>query len=279
MEKGMTLALIVDEQITSGRIELPVLDQTAIRIQEMMSEGVYDAVAVEELVGSDPTLSSSLLRHANSSLFGGIAKVVTVRDAIVRLGVKHVAQLVLLSSIGKQYELENEAFQSLGAPLWRHAVATGMGARWLATRYLEDRVQEAFLGGLLHDIGKLLLVRVLDDLVSRKVIDFVPSQDLVSQILDGLHCASGATLLQHWNIPDVYVDIVRTHHDEEYRENDALQSCIRLADMACNRVGIGVQPPSDISLAASVEAQRLRASEVALAELEIMIEDSMELAQ
>jgi len=279
MGNEKNLGMIVQEHIESGKIELPVLDQTAIKIQEMLAKGEYDPNAVEELVGSDPALSGSLLRHANSSFFGGIEKVVTVRDAIMRLGVKHVAELVLISTVSKQYELSTEAFRDLANRLWRHAIGVGIGSQWLATKIIGDRTQEAFLGGLMHDIGKLLLIRVLDDLVTAKSLKFMPSEQLVLELLDGLHCASGEQLLQHWNIPSMYSDIVRTHHDDEYPESDALQSCIRLADLACNRLGIGIGDPSDISLAATVEAQRLRISEVLLAELEIILEDAMELSQ
>ena len=66
MGSGKNLAEIVQERISSGKAELPVLDQTAIKIQEMISKGEYDPGAVEELVVSDPALSGSLLRHANS---------------------------------------------------------------------------------------------------------------------------------------------------------------------------------------------------------------------
>lgn len=279
MGNERTLAVIVEEKIANGEVELPVLDQTALKIQQMIARGEYDPDAVEQLVGSDPALTSSLLRHANSSFFGGIEKVVTAKDAIMRLGVKHVAELVLLSTVAAQYQLRNPTLRDVATSLWRHAVGTGIGAQWLAKKLMGDRMQEAFLGGLMHDIGKLLLIRVLDDLVAAKTLKFVPSNDLILQLLDGLHCTSGAVLLEHWNLPEVYAQIVRTHHDDDYHENDALLGCVRLADLACNRLGIGVGPATDLSLAASVEAQRLRASEVVLAELEIILEDAMELAQ
>jgi len=279
MAKGKTLSEIVEEYISAGRIELPVLDKTAIRIQEMMAKGEYDPVAVERLVVSDPALSGSLLRHANSSFFGGIEKVLTVRDAIVRLGVKRVAELVLLSTIGEQYQLSNEIFRDFATRLWRHAVGAGLGAQWLAKKTMANRVQEAFLAGLMHDIGKLLLLRVLDELVRAKTLKFMPSEDLILELLDGLHCSCGEMLLQYWNLPDAYAVVVRAHHDEDYPENETLLSCVRLADLACNRLGIGIGPPSDINLAASIEAQRLRVSEIVLAELEIVLEDAMELAQ
>ena len=278
MTEKRSLAEIVEEKIASGTIELPVFDHTAIKIREMIERGEYDPGAVAKLVGSDPALSGSLLRHANSSFFGGIEKVVTVHDAIVRLGVRQVAELVIMASQRQQYHLKDAALHGLSDQLWRHAVGCGIGAQWLARKLqMEDRVQEAFLAGLLHDIGKLLLLRVLDELIAAKQLAFRPSLELVHELLGYLHCPQGHRLMQTWNIPEIYADIVRCHHDEDYDENDALLGLVRLVDMACNRLGIGIRGKLDLNLAASTEAQRLRISEVVLAELEIRLEDALQL--
>jgi HD-like signal output (HDOD) protein len=279
MTETKSLAQIVEEHVASGKVELPVFDQTAMRLREMVSRGEFDPAAVEKLVASDPALSGSLLRHANSSFFGGIEKAVTVRDAIMRLGVKQVAELVILSAQKEQYQLHSPELRALSDGLWRHAVGCAVGAQWLAKKLdLGDRVSEAFLGGLLHDIGKLLLLRVLDELIQTKRLRFPPSAELVVKLLTGLHTEHGYALMKTWNIPDTYAEIVRDHHQETCDEHDALLNLIRLVDVACNRLGIGVGGKTDVSLAACVEAQSLRASEVVLAELEIRLEDAMSLS-
>jgi len=280
MSQGRSLTQIVEEKLASGDVELPVFDRTALKIRQMIERGEYDPQAVEKLVATDPALSGSLLRHANSSFFGGIEKVVTVRDAIVRLGVRQVAELVILSSQRRHYTMRTRALSSLSQQLWRHAVGCGIGAQWLARKVrLENRVQEAFLAGLLHDIGKLLLLRVLDELIGNDLLEFHPSDELVLELLECLHCDQGHALMQTWNLPETYAGIVLHHHDEEYEATDALMSVVRLVDMACNRLGIGIRGKLDVNLAASAEAQRLRASEVVLAELEIRLEDALQLSQ
>lgn len=275
---GRSLAEIVEEQIASGKVELPVFDQTAIRIREMIERGEYDPDAMERLVASDPALCGSLLRHANSSFFGGIEKVVIVRDAIVRLGVRQAAELVIVATQRHQYRLADPMLLEIAEQLWRHAVACGVGCQWLARKIrLEARQQEAFLAGLLHDIGKLLLLRVLDELVASGNLPFDPSRDLVLELLACLHCQEGHALMRTWNIPEAYAEIVKHHHDEASDEDDALLDLVRLVDMACNRLGIGIRGKIERNLAACAEAMRLRASEVTLAELEIRLEDATEL--
>lgn len=279
MKQQKSLAQIVEEYIDSGEAELPVFDRTALEIRKMIDAKVYDPQAVEKLVASDPALTGSLLRHANSSFFSAIEKVVTVRDAIVRLGVKQVAELVLLATQQQQYALRDPMLRELASQLWRHAVGCAIGAQWLARKLgMENQVQEAFLAGLMHDIGKLLLLRVLDGLLHSKQLKFRPSEKLVGQLLDSLHAEYGEKLMRQWNIPDSYAEIARCHHDRDYDETNNLLALIRLIDIACNRLGIGIRGKVELNVAASSEAQRLRASEVVLAELEIRLEDAMHLS-
>jgi len=277
MAHQKSLVEIVEERIASGDMELPVFDRTALKMREMVDCGEFQPEAVEKLVGSDPVLSGALLQCANSSFFGGIEKVVTVRDAIVRLGVKQVAELVILSKQKELYEFKHGMLHDVATSLWQHSVACGTGAQWLAKELqLGERTREAFLAGLLHDIGKLLLLRVIDDLIENK--SFQPSEKLVLELLDSLHCSQGVVLMEYWNFPEAYVRVARSHHDDEYDESDTLISLIRLVDMACNKLGIGIRGEVETSLAASAEAQRLRASEITLARLELQLDDAMALA-
>lgn len=279
MDRNRSLSSLVQERIDQGTFSLPVFDRTALTMRQMIDRGEFDPQKVDRLVSSDPTLSTSLLRHANSSFFGGIEKVLTTRDAIVRLGVRQVAELVILSSQREQYRLANPSLKKLSENLWRHAVACGLGSRWLARKIdFGESPSVAFLAGLLHDIGKLVVLRVLDELMSEKSARFQPSVDLVLQLVDGLHCEQGQALMKTWNIPPIYGEIVLHHHDGECPESQPVLGVVRLVDMVCNRLGIGLRPPVDLNPAASPEAQWLRVPEVVVAELEVRIEDAMSLA-
>jgi HD-like signal output (HDOD) protein len=97
---------------------------------------------------------------------------------------------------------------------------------------------------------------------------------VVLEVLQHMHVEQGAMLMQHWNIPELYVEIVRQHHDETYDTNNTLLLIVRLVDIACQKVGIGLYHDPSIVLATTSEAQALGAKEVVLAELEIMLEDA-----
>ena len=99
------------------------------------------------------------------------------------------------------------------------------------------------------------------------------SKPVIVEVLQHMHVEQGAMLMQHWNIPELYGEIVRQHHAETYDTSNTLLLMVRLVDMACKKVGIGLHHDPSIVLSTTAEAQALGAKEVVLAELEIMLED------
>jgi len=270
---------IIEETIRSGRARLPVFDQTAARAQAMLAEERYDVAELEGLAGGDPALSSALLRLSNSAFFGGLEKVVTLRDAVMRLGARKVAQLVVLLSQRSSYQVQDPALRRLAEPLWKHAAAAALGCDWLARKLeLYEIERHAMLAGLLHDVGQLFLLLTIDDLKASRKLKFRPDEAFVAEVLHSLHGEHGERLLRAWNIPDVYCRVLRHHHDETFDDGDWLLAVVRLVDAACHNLGIAVRPRPPVVLASTHEAQLLRASEVALAELEVRLEDALQLA-
>jgi HD-like signal output (HDOD) protein len=150
-----------------------------------------------------------------------------------------------------------------------------MGASWLAKHCgLSNLGHEAFFAGLLHDVGKLFILTVIDDLAHSQKLNFQPSNALLLEVMDTLHCRHGHSLMIQWNLPRQYCDIARDHHSQEFDSDHSLLIMVRLANLACNKLGIGLKEDSALVLAAAPEAGMLDVSEVDLARLEIMLEDS-----
>lgn len=269
---------VVARTIASGKSRIPVLDQTTARAHAMLAEGSPDPGELERLVETDPALTSGVLRVANSSFFRGLEPVVGIHEAIVRLGARKVCQLVVMMSQQRSFQVHDPKLRKMAALLWKHSVACGLGAEWLARRLKLGAVEhEAMLAGLLHDVGKLFVIIVIDNL-KRARPGFDPPEDLIAEVAQTLHCAHGETLMKAWSVPAVYQDVVRRHHDDEIDESDLLLLTVRLADTVCNRIGLALVPDPTLEPAATVEAQVLRASEVLLAELEVTLEDAAQLA-
>jgi putative nucleotidyltransferase with HDIG domain len=171
------------------------------------------------------------------------------------------------------------ALRELFRALWRHSVACAAGAEWLARRLrYEEIADHAFVGGLLHDLGKLLLLRVIDELQADEAGPGALSEHLTRELLQSFHADRGAALMQAWELPEIYVRVAREHHAVAFDPDDVLLVVVRLVDRACERLGIGINHDPALDLAATPEARCLEASELLLAELQVLLEDALELA-
>lgn len=254
---------------------LPVFSDVALRLQAMTAKEDYSAAEAEQLILSDPALAAEVLRAANSPFFGGLAVITTIRNAIVRLGIREVCRLVFLAGERNRYQVKDPRLEEQVQTLWRHAAHCALAARWLASRLnyraMED---EVFIAGLIHDIGELFLIRVLDDMLVAGEKDLDLSGALIEELLDAAHNDTGYRLIAAWNLPELYQAVARDHHAPEFDASNLPLVMVRLADQACYKLGLGRHQDPSVALATTPEALALGARDILLAELEITLEDS-----
>lgn len=254
--------------------DLPVFDRTALLVHEEASSGDPDADKIIALIAQDQILVAEVLKVANSSFFQGIRKVSRVHDAMVRIGLREVVNCVMLASQRKIYNSRHPFVQQYTSTLWKHSVVSAYGAQWLARRTgYEDLAPEAFIGGLLHDVGKLLVLRALVSVSERSKDAPKITKIAADEFLDTLHPAAGAKLLEKWNLPEQYCVACRDHHCAQYDKTNILLLLVRLANLACEKLGIGIRQKEDLVLVTCPEAGLLGLSDITLAELEIAMED------
>lgn len=266
---------IIEEHLASGDTQLPVFDKTALQIQQEVVKSEPSIKKIEALIEVDQALTAQVLKMANTAFFRGLSKVETVRDAIVRLGITQVSDIVILVTQKKIFTSKDHYVREFMERLWRHSVGTALGSAWLArkTGYTQ-LTNQAFVAGLLHDIGKLFLLTVMEAIRKKDAQEFDPSKDFVVEIMNNLHTEQGWRLTQSWNLPEVYCNIARDHHAETFDPRDALLLLVRMVDKTCNKMGISMHEPTESVLVSTPEAVALGLGEVTLAELEIMLEDA-----
>jgi HD-like signal output (HDOD) protein len=271
-----SLAEMIDKYATTKMTKLPAFNSTALRIQKEIAKEEPDGRLIEKLIVSDQSLTGEVLRVSNSSFYRGLSQVATVRDAIIRLGIKEVSNIVTLVTLQNNFQSKDSTVRKIMGKLWRHSVGCAMGASWLAKQTgFEAIAHETFIAALLHDVGKLFILKVIDDMKASGEIENPPSDTVMDEVMQNLHADHGHLLLKHWNLPQKYCQVAQDHHAEEFDFNNRLLVLVRLANYMCHKMGIGLREDASIVLMATPEANQLQLSEVDLARLEVRLEDSM----
>jgi HD-like signal output (HDOD) protein len=280
MQNSRPFVEVIKEQLASETLNLPMFHPIALKLQAILAAKDFTIEQVVALIIRDQALTSQILRLANSAFFSGLSKVTTITEAVVRLGAREIASVAMLASQQNSYNsFSVPELKAHAHALWRHAIGCAIGSRWLCERTgYKQLAQEAFIAGLLHDIGSLLILKVLEGILLAEPGTQPISRELIQEIMGAMHTETGHELLQKWNLPEIYCVIVREHHREQRDTANVLLSMVRLVDDACRKLGLAGTPAEpSLMLAATFEAQGLGIKEIMLAELEIMIEDAMDM--
>ena len=280
MSPHVSILDLVEEFINSGETNLPVFNRTGMVIQEEMSKPEPSFQVLEKEISQDQALTSQLLRTANSAFYRGMRPISTIRDAVLRLGTQEVANIVHMLAQKELFRSTDPFTRKYMNDLWLHSVSCASGTFWLAKRLkMPSETPKAFFAGLLHDVGKLFLLRVIEDLRNSQKLEAALTPEFIQELITNQHAAQGFELMRNWNIPQEYCGIAKNHHRDDFDVNDTLLVLVRLANKACAKLGIGMHHGAQIDLASSKEAMILDVSEIKLAELEIRLEDTISFLQ
>jgi putative nucleotidyltransferase with HDIG domain len=229
---------------------LPSLPLTVVALGEAVQDERCTVDRILGILSKDPSLSATLLRLANSALYGSEGSVMDLRTAVLRLGFDAVANLGTGAAVIRTLKggTHLDALK-----LWQHSVAvglTGKGVCVLAKRH--GQAETAFLTGLLHDIGKIALDTCYPEeytAVLQKVADGAFFVDAEREVLGLDHAEAGALLAAEWAFPQAIIDVIRDHHDP--KPEDFLPNLIHLADLLVRtRIPMG---PADERLMISLD--------------------------
>ena len=244
----------VHKQLESERHTLPLFNPAVLLVQQELLKREPNLRTIEQLIGEDPSLSSNLLKIANSTLYRGLVPTTTVRSALIRLGMSEVFRIVLADIGNRSFGSDDRQLDAIMKKLWQHSRGCAYAAGMLASA-IDCGVSQhdAFAGGLLHDIGKLPILQVIAR-KKRKQPKQVMGETLLMKVMDRLHAEQGYALLQEIQVPEAVALVARDHHLPDCDPVASLLLLVRMANRICHRLGIGLRHDPSIDLLETAEA-------------------------
>ncbi|MEA3224267.1 MAG: HDOD domain-containing protein [Thermodesulfobacteriota bacterium] len=229
-------------QLLSRATDILTLPAVIHRVLEITSDRNSSAADLTNIIEGDPALTVKILSVANSAYYGFMRKVSTVSHAVVVLGFHEIQNIVLSMSVIKLFDRRGSVFRE---KLWRHSFSVGVATRMIAN-YLKLKMDgKYFVGGLLHDIGKIFLDQYVPDVYNKLLTemdleDNIYTYHKLEESFCGMtHAEIGGKLLSSWTFPSDIIEAVAFHHSPGLsKEDPAFVACVHLADIICTIKGI-----------------------------------------
>lgn len=208
--------------------DIPIMPQVATKILQLQEDNLE--ISFKELgniIILDPALTAKILKVANSSLYARQREITNLQQAITLLGFNTIKSLVLLVCASnifgkpqKKISITSEVSKtkSSNIDMWRHLILTAFIAKNLATKLEYDQKKEdIFIAGMLHDIGRIVLLMNDYEGYERFLAIFIKDTDkdiltIEESVFGSTHLEIGKTVLEKWNFPEEFIDTVSQHH-------------------------------------------------------------------
>ena len=223
------------KDLVAHNVNLVSLPEVCMEVQMLADAPESTAADLGALISKDTALSTRLLRLVNSAYFGFPRKIDTLPRAVNLIGMRELRNLTLVVSAAEVFaDIDSQLIDML--TFWQHSVYCGLIARRLAEHTQVLHSERLFTAGLLHDVGRLLMLMKLPDEMSIVVSRHQGTErDIREFELEQIgfdHAEAGRALLEHWNLPPNLCASVRYHHEPEIADDAYLEAAVLyLADL------------------------------------------------
>lgn len=251
------LRRIIEEKMK----DLPTLPIVVAKILQTAASPSATAHDLQALIAVDAGLTAKILRLANSTFYGQSRRITTLADAVMVLGFNTVRNLTLSASMLDSLAPRGAAQVFDWRAFWEHCTGVAACARLLAQRQRLPKAvaDEAFVAGLLHDIGKLFLGKYCPDLLVEVVLTSetfqVPMEEAEWRLMGTSHALLGQEIAEQWNFPPTLAGAIGAHHSPEGWHGDpTLTYIVHAANVLTQEAGIGAVDPAPQLLHRDVDA-------------------------
>jgi HD-like signal output (HDOD) protein/CheY-like chemotaxis protein len=269
---------IIDEinvRFRRGEINLPSFPKINIRFRQMMEKGA-SIQKIGDLLKQDVGISSKLISVSNSAAYGGLTKNTTLPQAVSRLGLKATKMYVDVICNRALYTTKSKKYNDLLKNLWEHSIACAHASEIVSQAVRLKNSDEVFAMGLVHDIGKLILLQIVSELeIKDEGTDEVDRAELL-ETLDAHHGRFGEVLLRAWKFPDAYSEICQYHDEVETVDPPSTELLVvSFANLLAKSMGYGQERDADIDLESTTPARLLELDMSVISEFRARVEELM----
>jgi len=211
---------ITPESLVADVRDLLSLPEITVQVNAMVEDPRTSAADIGDVISRDPSLTTRLLRIANSPFFGLTSKVATVSRAVAVVGSKKLRDLIIATSAIRTFKGVPNQLVSMD-DFWYHSLYCAIAARLLATSRRMPHADSLFTAGLLHDIGQLIIFNRLPE-QAREALRLstedpytMDMRHAEQEVLGFDHAQVGGLLLRHWQLPALLEECVTYHHAPE----------------------------------------------------------------
>ena len=226
-------------------VDLPTLPIIVPQVLRLVEDHRASAGDLAKVIGSDQALTSRILRLANSAFYGFRREIITINHAVVLLGFDTVKSIVLAATVFDTLTDGDVVSNFDREQFWLHVGSVAAAARRIARSLRAVDAEAAFVGGLLHDVGKVVLDRFFHRRYAEAARRATNDPCLIRQAETALfsvnHAEVGRWLTERWRFPAAIVEPVAFHHRPAVSSPDSrgLVSIVHLADIVTRNAGIG----------------------------------------
>ncbi len=225
---------------------IATLPEVTLKIIKLVEDPNSSAQDLNKIITNDPALGARILKVVNSAFYGLPGQIASINRAIVLLGLNAVKNIAIAASLAKLFRGGKIAPNFDAHELWHHSIAVATATKMLATKMEMGLPDEAFLAGLIHDLGIMVEIQAkrsefLDVLNAREADPNSTLRQMETKVLGADHQQFGAALCESWKFPASFVYVTGHHHnpmdlDPEHR---TLACLVHLADIIAAKLELG----------------------------------------
>lgn len=232
------------EKILSEVHNLPTLPTVYTTISEAIQDPKTSTESLAKIISTDQASSFKILKIVNSPFYGFRGKIDTISQAILYLGFNEVRNIIFALSVINAFSKEKSLRHFKPVDFWAHSIAVGIATRMIGVAVGEKNIENYFLGGIFHDIGKLIFLEYASQDYA-KALDIAESKgcrikDAELEIFGIDHSRAGQMLADKWKLPQTIQNVVYYHHSGQVKSGDnTLVAAVHLGDIIARILDLG----------------------------------------